>query len=225
MARRGNHTLEQIKEMVIEAAEDLVEQGGVNQLRVRNIAIKIGYTVGSIYMVFRNMNDLILHIKGRTLDAICDEMDQVSSESPAQALQDLAEIYVNFAHENLNRWSMVFEQSLPDKTEAPEWYRNKLDRLYRKFEERLAAIYPQMPAGQRKWVTLSLLGGVHGICILLLTTPMSGYGDAKSLDLCVRHLVKRFTMDFCPETEIKSDRVSAKKRKVQDLQPATNSAG
>lgn len=223
MARRGNHTLDEIKEMVLAAAEDLVVEGGLGQLRVRNIAVKIGYTVGSIYMVFENMNDLILHVKGRTLDAITDEMDQVVSDNPVQALEELADIYVKYANENLNRWSMVFEHRLPDKIEAPEWYRNKLDRLYRKIEGQFAAIYPKMPAAQRKQAVISFLGGVHGICVFMLTTPMSG-GNYKHLDLCVKHLVGRFTGDYGPEEEVKSGRFPSREWEAQDFQPAANTA-
>jgi AcrR family transcriptional regulator len=52
MARRGHHTLEEIKNMVLATAEDLVVQGGLPLLTARRIATKINYTVGSIYMVF-----------------------------------------------------------------------------------------------------------------------------------------------------------------------------
>jgi len=108
MARRGHHTLEQIKNMVLVAAEDLVVEGGLTQLRVRNIAVKIGYTVGSIYMVFESMDDLILHVKGRTLDILAEQMEQVKAPTAEQRLEELAGVYIKFANQNLNRWSMVF---------------------------------------------------------------------------------------------------------------------
>lgn len=202
MARRGNHTLDQIKEMVVAAAEELVEQGGLNQLRVRNIAVKIGYTVGSIYMVFENMNDLILHIKGRTLDTITEEMDRLDCDNPVQALEDLAGIYVNYAAENLNLWSMVFEHRLPDNKEAPEWYQNKLDKLYRKFEMQLSAINPTMTSMQKKHTAISFLGGVHGISVFMLTNPIGGI-NYKNLETCVKHFVSRFMQGHCPGEEHK----------------------
>ena len=52
MARRSEHTQEQIKEMVLIAAEGIVTEEGEEALTVRKIAQHIGYTVGSIYMVF-----------------------------------------------------------------------------------------------------------------------------------------------------------------------------
>jgi AcrR family transcriptional regulator len=223
MARRGNHTLEQIKEMVIEAAEELVVQGGLNQLRVRNIAVKIGYTVGSIYMVYENMNDLILHIKGRTLDAIVDEMDQVTGENPVIALEELANIYVNYANENLNRWSMVFEHQQQPNHDAPEWYRNKLDKLFSKFDAQFAALNPKLTASQRKQTVVSFFGGVHGICLFLLTTPIGGTND-KNLGLYVKHLVGHFTWQHNPDLTEKSLRLLSKERDKQNFQAAYSTA-
>jgi AcrR family transcriptional regulator len=38
----------------------IVIEKGLNALTVRKVAVEIGYTVGSIYMVFANMQDLIM---------------------------------------------------------------------------------------------------------------------------------------------------------------------
>jgi AcrR family transcriptional regulator len=194
MARRGHHTLEQIKNMVLVAAEDLVVEGGLAQLRVRNIAVKIGYTVGSIYMVFDNMNDLILHIKGRTLDAITEHMDQAECSSPEQCLEELAGVYIHYASENLNLWSMVFEHRMPEDAEIPEWYQKKVDNLYGKFEAHFALIAPELSYTQRKQTALAFLGGVHGICVFMLTTQLGGL-NKNDLEESVVLLIRRFIHD------------------------------
>ncbi len=194
MARRGHHTLEQIKNMVLVAAEDLVVDGGLAQLRVRNIAVKIGYTVGSIYMVFDSMNDLILHIKGRTLDAITEQMDQAECSSPEQCLEALAGVYIHYASENLNLWSMVFEHRMPEDAEIPEWYQKKVDNLYGKFEAHFALIAPELSYTQRRQTALAFLGGVHGICVFMLTTQLGGL-NKNDLEESVILLIRRFIHD------------------------------
>ena len=77
MARRSEHSLEELKALVLDAAETIVREEGFSGLKVRKIASEIGYTVGSIYMVFANMADLIMHINARTLDAIAAQLGQV----------------------------------------------------------------------------------------------------------------------------------------------------
>lgn len=194
MARRGHHTLEQIKDMVLDAAEDLVVTGGLPQLRVRNIAVKIGYTVGSIYMVFDNMNDLILHIKGRTLDAITEQMKQVQCSSPEHCLEELAGIYIRYASQNVNRWSMVFEHRLPDDIDIPEWYQKKVDDLYGQFEAYFGLISPELTPAQRRQTALAFLGGIHGICVFMLTTQLGGLKD-EDMEESVVLLIRRFIHD------------------------------
>ena len=89
MARRSEHSLEEIKAMVLDAAESIVIEDGFSALKARTIAREIGYTVGSIYMVFTNMADLMMHINARTLDAIAAQLDQTqdSAAEPIEAAE------------------------------------------------------------------------------------------------------------------------------------------
>lgn len=194
MARRGHHTLEQIKNMVLVAAEELVIEGGMPQLRVRNIAVKIGYTVGSIYMVFDNMNDLALHIKGRTLDDLIQQMEQVQCGENNQCLEKLAKCYIEFANHNYNRWSMVFEQRMPEDVVVPEWYQKKVDAIYSLFEAQIAMLNPGLPAAKCKQIALTFLAGIHGICVFTLTTRIGSLNE-KDLQESVTLLIKRFVHD------------------------------
>jgi AcrR family transcriptional regulator len=194
MARRGHHTLDQIKDMVLTAAEDLVIEGGLQQLRVRNIAIKIGYTVGSIYMVFENMNDLALHIRGRTLDELALQLEQVHCLGSEQCLENLASSYIEFASQNYNRWSMVFEHRMPEDTIVPEWYQNKIDKIYALFEAQFAMLNPALSSAKRRQVALAFMAGVHGICVFMFTTPI-GSLKVKDLEESVVLLIKRFIHD------------------------------
>lgn len=194
MARRGHHTLGQIKNMVLVAAEELVVEGGLAQLKVRNIAVKIGYTVGSIYMVFEGVTDLILHIKGRTLDTIAEQMEQVQVPNPEQGLEGLADVYIRYASQNLNRWSIVFEHRLPENIEIPEWHQEKPDNLYGKFEAQYALLAPELSSAQRRQTALAFLGGIHGICVFMLTTQFGGLNSDDFKESVVL-LTRRFNHD------------------------------
>ncbi len=203
MARRGHHTLGEIKDMVLVAAEDLVVEGGLTQLRVRNIAVKIGYTVGSIYMVFDNMDDLILHVKGRTLDELAEEMESTHCSSPGQCLEKLASTYIHFASQNFNRWTMVFDHRLPESVEVPEWYQRKVDRLHSIFEAQFALLQPILTSSQRKQTALAFLGGIHGICVFMLTTHLGGLKE-KDMKESAALLAKRFVHDRMADPVITS---------------------
>ena len=208
MARRGHHTLEQIKEMIIAASEELIAEGGLSQLRVRNIAAKIGYTVGSIYMVFDSMDDLIVQLKGRAVDAITEKMARVSAPNAEQCLEELAQVYIQFASENLNRWSMVFEHRLPDSVKIPDWYQSKVNLLHKKFEDQFELLIPNLPKIEKSRTALAFLGGVHGICVLMLIKRLSNF-DENDLEESVALLVRRFIQDSIASEPAKKQKTVA----------------
>jgi AcrR family transcriptional regulator len=165
MARRNKHSLEEIKEMVLDAAETIIINEGYPALTVRKIAMEIGYTVASIYMVFTNMADVALHIKANTIDELTEQLQQVPVSDPERQLVELAKAYLKFAAKNLNRWNMIFAQD----TEYPEWYRQKIDLLFSLSEAQFALLAPGCSPQRSKLAARALWSGIHGICTLSLT--------------------------------------------------------
>ena len=153
--------------MVLTAAEGIVEEEGSPALKVRKIALEIGYTVGSIYMVFDNMADLIRQVKGRTLDDLAQELDQVADgDNVEQCIIELAKAYVAFARRNYNRWRMIFEQCHEEDDEIPEWYKEKVTGMFERIEKLFASLGPHRSEEQTRLAARALWSGVHGACML-----------------------------------------------------------
>ena len=57
MGRRSAHSRDEIRDMAISAASKIVEKQGFQSLTARKVASEIGYTVGTLYHVFRNFDD------------------------------------------------------------------------------------------------------------------------------------------------------------------------
>lgn len=191
MARRSEHSLEELKAMVLDAAETIVIEEGFQELKVRKIAMEIGYTVGSIYMVFANMADLIMHINARTLDAIALQLEQVQVRGAEQSIEILARTYLGYASQNFNRWRNIFECPLPVNAEIPGWYQEKVDTVPAPVLARFAELAPGLSQDQRKRAATALWCGVHGICVLSLTgkQDMAGIND---IEETIVFLVRNF---------------------------------
>lgn len=192
MARRSQHSQEEIKEMVLEAAETIVEEEGFPALKVRKIAMEIGYTVGSIYMVFDNMADLIRQVKGRTLDNLARDLDRVDAgDNVEQCVVDLAKAYVLFARRNYNRWIMIFEQCQQEEGEVPDWYKSKVNRMFGRIEGLFAQLDPQQSPEQSRLAARALWSGIHGVCMLSLTGKLEMVGVSD-----VEHVVVTLVENF-----------------------------
>lgn len=182
MARRSEHTQEEIRQMVLNAAESIVIEEGLAALKVRNIAMEIGYTIGSIYMVFQNMADLILHIKARTLDDIASHLRRIDAELPAEHLLALAKTYLEYANANFNRWQMLFEHRSVEKEAIPDWYQEKVEQIFKPVELQFQRLNPAASLEQTHRAARALWGGVHGICFLSLSGSLdiAGVSDVEA---------------------------------------------
>ncbi|MGR8997924.1 MAG: TetR/AcrR family transcriptional regulator [Gammaproteobacteria bacterium] len=193
MARRSEHSLEELKALVLDAAERIVIQEGFSALKVRKIAVEIGYTVGSIYMVFANMADLIMHINARTLDNIVAQLEQVQDLAADQCIEALAQTYLSYASQNFNRWNMLFEYRLPQNVDTPAWYQEKFDAVFDRFEESYIQLAPECSKNHRRQAAHALWGGVHGICMLSLSGKLDriNINDvSETVALLVRNFIR-----------------------------------
>ena len=191
MARRSEHSLEEIREMILKAAESIVVEEGYAALTMRKIAMEIGYTVGSIYMVFNNMSDLVLHLNAATLDEIAALLEPEPDKSAEHNIEELAKIYLRYASSHYNRWSMIFEHRQGRNEEIPDWYRLKIEEVFQEFEGQFQKLAPPCPDEEIKRVARALWAGIHGICILSLSGKLAIVGIA-DVEASVVLLVRNF---------------------------------
>lgn len=168
MARRSDHSREELQEMALEAAERILDTQGEAALSARKVATEIGYSAGALYLVFQNRDDLCWQLNGRTLQKLLTALEHVNCEDPIECLKQFAEIYLTFATVWTPRWSLLFEHRSADEVEAPQWLSNRIDELFRKLEQPLAQCFPQLDQAAISQMARTLWGGVHGVTILSL---------------------------------------------------------
>ncbi|QWF69933.1 TetR/AcrR family transcriptional regulator [Methylomonas paludis] len=192
MARRREHTLEQIREMVLNAAENIIVQEGIDALTVRRIAADIGYTVGSIYMVFANTQELFLHINGRTLDQLTQQLQDIpATDSLELRIKTLTSNYLEYASANLSRWRLLFQPGLVDHTQLPVWYKQKIQLMFDPIEALFGQLSTDIEDAQTQLAAKTLWCGVHGICTMTLGGNLGPVGLI-STETAVHLLVDNF---------------------------------
>jgi AcrR family transcriptional regulator len=195
MARRNDHTREEIRCMALDAAETLVTTKGYRGISTRSIASAIGYTVGTLYLVFENLDDIIRQVNGRTLDKLYDWVHERCNDTgtPGEALLALSGAYIAYAENNELRWSMLFEQTEGRSELLPDWYQNKRNRVFSLVE---AALQPlSQDEDEIRRLARVLWAGVHGICTLKIRRRMDIAGD-QSAEEMVQLLVDNFLRGF-----------------------------
>jgi AcrR family transcriptional regulator len=167
MGRRSAHTAEELRELIIQAATELIQESGFGGLSAREIARRISYSPGTLYNVFEDLDDLVLTIEGRLLDKLTQALSDVpAGADPSDKVRRLAEVYVEFTRENPKLWNLLFEHHLPAGREVPAWYREKLEGLMSKVEDALQPLARDVDPETVRRSAKTLWAGVHGITSL-----------------------------------------------------------
>jgi AcrR family transcriptional regulator len=175
MARRSAHTHEELRELILRSAQAIIEQGGFQSLSARELARKVGYSPGTLYNIFQNLDDLVLHVEARLLAELNRRLAEIGDDHPAEEMvRLLARTYFAFTHERPHLWSVLLEHNISRETTIPAWYREVVDGLVRHAERALVRLLPDAdPASLRRSACI-LWTSVHGISTLANTHKLSG---------------------------------------------------
>lgn len=192
MGRRSTHTPEQLRQLILDAAQAIIEANGLIGLSAREIARRIGYSPGTIYNMFQNLDDVVLHIEARVLDALDERLVTAMDEgAPEEKLSKLAEAYLKFTQEKPKLWNLLFEHYMPADAQTPAWYQQKLEQLMGRVETALAPLFPPDATQERQRSARVLWAGVHGITSLATANKLSNV-TSEAANLLVRDLIKNY---------------------------------
>jgi AcrR family transcriptional regulator len=175
MGRRSTHTPQQLRELILDAAQEIIEVHGLAGLSAREIARRIGYSPGTIYNMFDNLDDVVLHVEARVLDALDKRLSDIQQGdgSADDRLIRIAHAYLAFTKEKPRLWNLLFEHHMPAGADLPAWYQQKLEGLMGHVERALAPHFPAGMEGDLQRASRVLWAGVHGITSLSTADKLS----------------------------------------------------
>jgi AcrR family transcriptional regulator len=174
MARRSDHNRDELRSMALEAAYDIVVSEGEKHLTARKVAAKIGYSVGTLYLIFKNLDDLklALNIQGITKlrSRLLEATDQISD--PADQLMAMAHYYLEFGLHRPNLWRLMFEHQMPGDEPMPETITRETDALLDILVDRFGKLMPGVDLQEVLEVTSAYWSAVHGVTHLMITEKL-----------------------------------------------------
>lgn len=209
MARRKDHTREEVKELILSAARALVAEGGIEALTARAIATKIGYTAGTIYNVFTDMNDIVLHLNGETLDRLYIELSRPQhnrkKRPPLANMKSMALGYMRFAEENRDEWRILFMLDKTGQNPPPVWYVQKIEQLFKPLEIILAPYFTAMQEKTHKETARTLWGAVHGLHSLAIAQRLPDNSGQRDVRNMIFRLIENFMAGLSVKKNLSGD--------------------
>ena len=168
MARRKDHTHEELRKVALVAARKIVASNGLIGLTAREVAKSIGYSAGTLYNLFESFDDLIRHMNGQTLDELYDVMAAEHKERDVEkALNILARRYIDFSTDQANLWNALFDVRILKSDTLPAWYYEKVRRMMALVAEPLKPLFSPEESIELLRTVRVLWSGMHGICTLV----------------------------------------------------------
>jgi len=167
MARRSDHSREELYDMAMNAAREIVQRDGMRALTARNLAAAIGYSPGTLYNLFENLDELALHVNAATLDALHDAVAQDGQTgNPETDLNRMLRRYLSFLQGNPALWTAIFEYRRSSDVNLPSWYHERVQKLLRLVEDALSPLFTSGNERELREAASVLWSSLHGICTL-----------------------------------------------------------
>ncbi len=203
MARRNDHSREELKELILDAAWDIVAVNGSESLTARGIGKKIGYVPGTIYNIFPSMEVLHLHLNARTMDMLFEKLEKTACKKNGtfeEKLFQLASSYIRFSEQYQPFWMTLFTTDIQECKKNHSWYEEKIERIFEPLNTILKQYLRGKDARQIEADSYILWSSVHGLVYLWVTGKASyleaGQGQRRSgkkaLETAIRLLISTY---------------------------------
>ena len=130
IAERREREKQELRDKILTAAEKMFREEGFEKTTLRKIAKAIEYSVGTIYLYFKNKDEILfaLHEEGFNLlnNALAPS---AKIDHPVQRLRDMGTRYMEFAVTHKEYYDLMFVQPAPMNIIEEKWDGEAIETL------------------------------------------------------------------------------------------------
>jgi AcrR family transcriptional regulator len=168
---RRQREKENLRHVILDAAREMFAEEGYASVSMRKIADKIEYSPTTIYLYFKDKNDLLRQICDETFAKLGRKFQAMSKkhDSNLEGLREGLRIYVEFGLKHPKHYEVTF--MLPLTVDLGDEFEGSLGQ--RAFEYLRVGVENCMASGEIKkgdvdLISQTLWAGIHGITSLLI---------------------------------------------------------
>jgi AcrR family transcriptional regulator len=171
IAERKKRQQQKMRRLILDSAMRLFLKEGVERITLRRIAEKIEYSPATIYLHFKNKDEILYALHSEGFEELYKQQQAVLAiRDPLKRLRRHGEIYLSFALERPEYYDLMFIMRNPAKKirEENSWEigLRSYEFLRKNVEECMKA--RALPKADVDVATFSLWAHVHGIASLII---------------------------------------------------------
>jgi AcrR family transcriptional regulator len=174
--------------MIILEGHRQMAEVGFARFSAREVAKRIGYSIGTIYNVFGSHDRLILAINTRTFRLWADHLRERLEPGEGDRIRVLVDGYFSFARDNQNLWMAIYDHRLPPDAAIPEDLETQRSELTEIVTAEVSAALPESARPDAPRLARSLIATVHGHCTFALNGTFALMGESDPLGLALQRV-------------------------------------
>lgn len=185
MGRRSDHSRQELEALIVAEGHRLLAETGFATFSAREVARRVGYSIGTIYNVFDSLDHLLIAINSRTFELWTDYLSERIEQGGNDRIRTLVQAYFDFAREQPRLWMAIYDHRLPPGMPMPERDMEKRRALTQIVFDEIARQLPSRSDGQVEQLARSLIATVHGHCTYELNGSFALMGEKEPVELAL----------------------------------------
>jgi AcrR family transcriptional regulator len=176
MGRRSDHSRAELEALILAAGKAQLAETGFAGFSAREVAKRIGYSVGTIYHLFGSYDRLILAINAGTLRAWSAFLEERLQAADGDRIAALVFAYFDFAAANRNLWMALYDHRMSAGEPLTEEFVESFSAVASVVEREVAAALGKDDAADVSALAASLIATAHGHCTFALNGTFELFG-------------------------------------------------
>jgi AcrR family transcriptional regulator len=191
--RRRDQEKQELRQAILSTAAELILEKGYEGFSLRQIAERIGYSATTIYLYYRDKDDLVAAVVEEGFTRFLRHLERVRGGEPLARLGDLGRAYVRFGLDNPVFYQLMFMQraDLLAQARGPESRSEGASFQVLVDTVQAALDAGQLRPGDARAYSSTLWAIVHGIVALALVVPSIGRADAEQMTETALDMLRR----------------------------------
>ena len=188
MGRRSDHTRQELEHLFVVEGHKHMAEVGFARFSAREVAKRIGYSIGTLYNVFGTLDQLLIAINTRTFQLWAENVRQALEQSGPDRIRCLVEAYFGFARANPHSWTAIYDHHLPADLVLSDEQNLMRGGLTQIIVDEVAAVLPPRAQADAPRLARSLIAVVHGHCVYDLNGSFALMGIAQPMELALERV-------------------------------------
>ncbi|MGV3766152.1 MAG: TetR/AcrR family transcriptional regulator [Chitinophagaceae bacterium] len=178
-AERKAREKEELKALILKASMKLFVEKGIDQTTIRNIADAVDYSIGTVYVYFKDKNAILHALHSQCFNELGGQFRVLYNvKDPLERLKAMGKVYIQYAMDNPDKYNLMFNLKEPmeflNDIQAKEW-----DEGAATFDVLLTTVKECMQAGHFNGhnpepLSYLIWSCMHGMCSLEIRARTKG---------------------------------------------------